>query len=193
MKRVEISARRLLYDGHFRLRDATYRFEKRNGEMTPELTHLVWDTGNAVAAIVVNRSSGQVVMTRQFRIATHDQGPGWMVEIAAGGIHTDESPEQAVRREIVEELGFEVEELRRIGTYYIAPGSCSERMHFFFAEVSEASRRSAGGGIDEGEDIEVFELAPWELWKAIEEGRLIDAKSVLAALWLKEHLRQRRC
>ncbi|MBM3504409.1 MAG: NUDIX hydrolase [Alphaproteobacteria bacterium] len=193
MKKVEISARRLLYDGHYRLRSATYRFEKLNGEMSPELTHLVWDTGTAVAAIVLNRSSGRVVLTRQFRIATHDQGPGWMVEIAAGGVHAGETPEHAVRREILEELGFTVDELHRIGVYYVAPGSCSEQMHFFLAEVSDQGRQTRGGGTDEGEDIEVFEVAPWDLWKDMEEGRLRDSKTVLAALWLKERLRGRQC
>ncbi|MSO65807.1 MAG: NUDIX hydrolase [Alphaproteobacteria bacterium] len=193
MKKVDIIARRLLYDGHYKLRDATFRFEQRGGSMSEELHHLIWNTGTAVAAVVVNVSTGRIVLTRQFRIATQEKSPGWMTEIPAGGTHPGENPEAAIRREILEELGCAVDELRRISTFYVAPGSSSEQMHLFYAEVSDDSRRSSGGGVDAGEDIEVVELLPWKLWNEIEEGRLIDAKTLLAAFWLKDHLRQGQC
>ena len=82
--------------------------------------------------------------------------PSWVIEIVAGIIEADESPEDVVRREAVEEAGLEVGELIPIADYLVSPGGTSETMTLFCGRVD---LKDAGGihGLDEEqEDIRVL-------------------------------------
>ena len=62
----------------------------------------------------------------------------------------------------------------------MSPGSVTERLHFFAAEVEPADRVAAGGGsAGEGEDIEVVELPFAAALEAIADGRIVDGKTIL--------------
>ena len=62
----------------------------------------------------------------------------------------------------------------------MSPGSVTERLHFFAAEVDPYDRRAAGGGsFAEGEDIEVVELPLAAALAAIEQGRIVDGKTIM--------------
>ncbi len=120
----------------------------------------------------------------QFRYPTSRHGSGWITEIVAGSLPPDEDPESAIVREIREETGYEVDELRHVLTFYVSPGGTSERVFLFHAVVrgEPEPARGVGRGVGE-EDIRVLELAPSELWEELRAGRLDDGKTVLALLW----------
>ena len=62
----------------------------------------------------------------------------------------------------------------------MSPGSVTEKLHFFVAEYDASMRVSDGGGLaDEGEEIEVMELALSEALAMIADGRIIDAKTIM--------------
>jgi ADP-ribose pyrophosphatase len=108
-----------------------------------------------------------------------------MLEIVAGGLDRDETPELAIKREIREETGYDVLELELITSFYVSPGGTSERVHLFYAEVSGTSAtdgRSFGTGGDE--DIAVVELSSQQLWEEFTGGRLLDGKTIIALLRL---------
>lgn len=62
----------------------------------------------------------------------------------------------------------------------MSPGSVTEKLHFFIAEYSPENRVSAGGGIEaEGEDIEVLEMPIADALAAIDNGLIIDGKTIM--------------
>ncbi|WP_291315100.1 NUDIX hydrolase [Desulfuromonas sp.] len=63
------------------------------------------------AAVLPLLENGEVVLIRQFRPA----GGGMVVEIPAGRLEPDESPEACVRRELVEEVGYRAARVEKLG------------------------------------------------------------------------------
>jgi NUDIX domain len=84
--------------------------------------------GDSVAAVVFHRDRRSMGPRVAVSLSTHDKGPGWLPEILAGMIDAGESPEEALRREVREEGGYEIERLDSIGTVYLSPGGSSERI-----------------------------------------------------------------
>jgi ADP-ribose pyrophosphatase len=127
------------------------------------------------------------VLVNQFRYPTLAKGPGWLTEIVAGGLDADETPESAIAREVREETGHEVHELEPIATFFASPGGCSERVFLYYGEIDGAERTAAPKGrLGVGdEDIQVVERTAAELWDDLRAGRLQDAKTIIALLWLK--------
>ncbi len=67
----------------------------------------------------------------------------------------------------------------------MSPGSVTERLHLFLAEIDEAERLHQGGGnVDEGEDIEVIELRLDDAMAMVAAGEIADAKTIM----LLQHL-----
>jgi ADP-ribose pyrophosphatase len=102
-------------------------------------------------------------------------------------VDAHEQPEEAVKREIHEEIGYQVSELTPIANFYVSPGGSSERIYLYYAEVRNADHVSAGGGLaSEHEDIELVEVSFDELWDALNRGEIRDAKTLIAVQWLRQ-------
>lgn len=188
-KRVEIIGTRRLFDDFFKVDEAILRHETRDGEMSPPMRRLNLERGDGVAAVLYRPDSRTVVLVRQFRYPAHVRGDGWLLEVVAGMLDKDEPPQETMRREIVEETGYQVKELQPISTFYSSPGGSSERIFLFYGEVDEQAVRAAGGGLDEEhEDIEVVEIGAEEIWQKLDRGEIADAKTLVALMWLRRRL-----
>ncbi|GCE23746.1 NUDIX domain-containing protein [Dictyobacter kobayashii] len=186
-KKVEIVEQKLLLDDFFKIEEVHVRFRRFDGKMSEPVRRLVLERGDAVGALLVNTDTQKVLMTNQFRYPTYQKGPGWLHEVVAGMIDEHEQPEQAVRREIHEEIGYEVHALTPIATFYVSPGGSTERIFLFYAEVTNADRISNGGGLaSEHEDIELIEVSFDELWDVLKKGEIRDAKTLIAVQWLQQ-------
>jgi nudix-type nucleoside diphosphatase (YffH/AdpP family) len=185
MKRVEILSHRRLFDDIFKIDEASVRFERVDGSISPPVRRLVFERGDSVAAVVFVRDTQALVLTEQFRFPTHDKGPGWLLEIIAGTVDAGETPEAALRREIEEELGYRVGHVEPIATFYPSPGGSSERIWLYYVETIQADRVSAGGGVAaEHEDIRVLTMSRDEAREALADGRFADAKTLIGLQWL---------
>jgi nudix-type nucleoside diphosphatase (YffH/AdpP family) len=170
---MQIVHRERAYDGHFKLNKLTLKTQE--GE---ELPREQFAPGHAVAALVFDTEHQQYVLTRQFRVGAERE----LLEIAAGMIDKDESPETAVRREIHEELGYDIDQLTEIVTMWPSPGTSSETIVVYYAEVSRQTGQ--GGGLaDEHEQIEMVRLSREELAKE----KMQDAKTMIAVQWAQLH------
>jgi ADP-ribose pyrophosphatase len=185
MQRVVVHDKRRVFDGFLKIDEAVVSYESAEGSMVGPVRRLSLERGDSVAAVVFQRDRRCIVLARQFRYPTHDKGPGWLDEILAGMIDAGESPEDAIRREVREESGYEIERLESIGTFYLSPGGSSERVILHYAEVSDASRLGPGTGqIEEGESIVVVEAPLDDLMRDVAAGRVADAKTLVGLLWL---------
>src|SRR5580658_8353983 len=104
--RVEIHSRRRVFDGFFKIEEAELEYELFDGTMTPSLKRLVFERGDSVAALVYHREENRFL--RQFRFPTYEKGQGWLTEVVAGMQEHGEPAEDALKREILEEIGYEV-------------------------------------------------------------------------------------
>ncbi len=190
MRNVEIQSKRTVFDDKFKIDEATLRFQKFNGQMSDTVRRLVFERGDSAAALLFNKDTQKAMLIEQFRYPAYEKGPGWIREVVAGVIDQNEQPEETIRREIREEIGYEVREpLTHIATFYVSPGGTSERNMLYFAEVSNADRVSAGGGkVSEHEDIELVEMTLPELWQALDNGDIVDAKTLIAVQWLRNRV-----
>jgi ADP-ribose pyrophosphatase len=193
MKAVVVESKRRLLDDFFKIDEVLLRFEKFDGQMSPVVRRLILDRGDAVAALVFNTTTQRLIFVNQFRCPTVEKGPGWVSEIVAGMVDADESPEAAVRREILEEVGFNVATLERISSFYVSPGGSTERVFLYYAEVDDAGKVEAGGGVDaEHEDIELVELDIAAALREAEAGGIVDAKTILALYWFENRMSKER-
>ena len=100
-----------------------------------------------------------MVLTRQFRLPAYLAGHDDLLIEAAAGMLDDESPEERIRAEAEEEIGYRLHDVRKVFEAFMSPGAVTEKLHFFVAEYDASMRVGSGGGLaDEGEDIEVLEL-----------------------------------
>ena len=156
----------------------------------------VLNTTNSVAAIVKDINKNKYIFVEQYRAGAE----GLMVEVVAGGIEKGETPEEAIKREVMEETGYKVDFSTPIYDFYYSPGKSTEICSMFYVEVSE--QINEGGGIG-GENINLVEVeklglngklfftVPMAELKEYDDNnlippyQLIDAKSIIAVNWME--------
>jgi 8-oxo-dGTP pyrophosphatase MutT (NUDIX family) len=130
------------------------------------------------AAGVVAHDDTHLYLVRQPREALDDPD---FLEIPAGRLDQEgESPLEAAKRELAEEIGKAAERWETITSYVSSAGMSDEVVHVFHATgLSDA-------GEAEAEENERIEIVPWpldDLDGAIAATR--DSKTLIGLLWLK--------
>jgi nudix-type nucleoside diphosphatase (YffH/AdpP family) len=146
----------------------------------------IHDHGNAAAILLYDPARKSVVLVRQLRVPVYlNGGEGWMIEIPAGLLDGDH-PAEAIAREAMEETGYLVENAEYIFDAYMSPGTLTERVSFFAAEIDLTKKLGEGGGLPhEGEDIEVLELPLEAAVSMIASGEICDGKTIMMLQWAK--------
>jgi nudix-type nucleoside diphosphatase (YffH/AdpP family) len=187
--RVRIVGEKILCDDYYPLKKVSYE-QLRSGGGWQAQEREVYDAASGAAVLLYNRERRSVVLTRQFRLGARLSPPignsdGFLLE-ATAGVLDGAPPEQRVTLEAREETGYEIAHLEPVMQLFVSPGSLTERIHLFTAEYDPAKRSGPGGGKpEEGEDIEVVELAFDDALAMIETGDIVDAKTVLLLLHLE--------
>jgi GDP-mannose pyrophosphatase NudK len=176
--KIEVIKNKILSENWFVLRNFTYDLTANDGS-TIRHKREVYDRGNGATILLYNREKNSVILTRQFRIATFVNGneTGMLIETCAG-LLDDDSPEDCIRKEAIEETGYEVGHVEKLYEMYMSPGGVTELIHFFAAEYNDSLRANAGGGVDD-EDIDVMEIPFPKAWAMVKEGRIKDGKAVM--------------
>src|SRR5687768_15759743 len=122
--------------------------------------------------VVAIDSEGRLVLVRQYRHATAEV----LLETPAGSVDPGATAEEAVNRELAEEAGLCAREVVPLGSFYLAPGWCTEYMHAYLArDLYEATVEA-----DEDERIDVVRLPVAEWERRIAAGEIRDCKSIAA-------------
>jgi nudix-type nucleoside diphosphatase (YffH/AdpP family) len=188
VRRVIIDRTKRILDDFFKVDEAFLRYERFDGTMSPVVRRLNFERGDSVAALIFKPETKRIILVNQFKYPTYEKGSGWITETMAGMIDKDEDPETAVRREILEETGYDLRTLEHISTFYVSPGGSSERIVLYYAEVDDRKITAGGGLAAEGEDIINVELSIEDALKQIDSGEIADAKTIVAILWLRNRI-----
>lgn len=128
--------------------------------------------GNAVA-ILARRPDGKFVFVKQYRKAAEEA----LIEVIAGGLEAGEDPIEGAKRETAEETGYDVTSIKFLTTIICTPGYCEERIHIYFAELSETAH---GQDQDPDENVYPVILSEAEVEDGIRNETIFDAKTLAA-------------
>ncbi|MBN1586164.1 MAG: NUDIX hydrolase [Candidatus Omnitrophica bacterium] len=117
-----------------------------------------------------------VILVRQHRVAPD----GWIYEIPAGTLDPGETPEQCACRELAEEIGFSPKRVKKVLEFYPSPGFNTEIMYLYLATELEPALAK----LDEDEHLEPVRLSVKEALRMLDQGEIVDAKTLIALYWL---------
>ena len=182
---IRILKEEVLSDDWARLTKYTILYRRRDG-VTETQIRQVYDRGHGAAILPYDTARRTVLLVRQFRMPAYLTGhPEPLIE-ACAGLLDENDPETAIAKEAEEELGYRVHQPKMVFAPYMSPGSVSERLYHFVAEYSPSDRIAEGGGAaHEGEDIEVLEPTIDEALAMIDDGRIIDGKTILLLQYVR--------
>jgi ADP-ribose pyrophosphatase len=145
-----------------------YRVGYPNGE---EKERIILEHPNSAAALPL-LPGGWVLLVRQYRAAAGRE----TLEIPAGKLDPGETPEEAIRRELFEETGYQAGKLTHLRSYYPSMGISDEIIHVFRAD--DLTPVGSLSGDETG--LEPVILSLEEVRKKIEGGEILDSKTIIA-------------
>lgn len=110
----------------------------------------------------------KVIMIRQYR-----HGLGVIsTELPGGVIDENETPEQAIARELKEETGYVFDAIEKMGKVAPNPATSNNYMHMF---IAKGGKKVAEQSLDATEDVEVLILSIEEVKQMLKENKIIQS------------------
>ena len=185
---VELIGREVVHDGYFRLDRYRLRHRQFAGGFGPGLTREILERGRVAAVLPVDPVRDRVVLIEQFRPGAWAAGrEPWLLECVAGVMEPGETPEALARREALEEAGCVVTDLVPIATFLTSPGATTETVRLFCGRVDSEGVGGLHGLAEEGEDIRVAVMPVEDAVALLDEGRIVNAKTIIALQWIARH------
>ncbi|MDN3724537.1 NUDIX hydrolase [Aequorivita sp. SDUM287046] len=179
--KYNISEEKIVFDDHYKIVKAKITYDTFRGKKITA-NRLAFERGDSVAVLLLEKESQSVLLTQQFRYPGCKAHNPWLCEIPAGSIDKNESPENCAEREVMEELGYKINQPKLINTFYSSPGASTERIFLFYSEISEKDKVGIGGGnAGEKEDIRLLKIPVSEIPSEIL--KIKDAKTIVALQW----------
>lgn len=117
----------------------------------------------------------KIVLVSQYRFPLKKE----TLEIPAGKVEKNESPQKAAKRELLEETGFIAKNLEKICKFYPTPGYSNECLWLFRAKNLKKDIQR----LEKGELIKKINLVePKKALSLIKRGKIQDGKTILAIL-----------
>jgi ADP-ribose pyrophosphatase len=124
------------------------------------------------AALIIPFIGKKIVFIRQYRGVIGK----YIWELPAGTLAFGETPYACAKREVIEETGYSVKNLKRIGMIYTTPGFCNEKIIIFKAECDKKRETQQ----DPDEIISAKSLSKEQVRRLFKQGRIIDSKTIAA-------------
>ena len=141
----------------------------------------VWDfiEHKGAAAVVPVTSDGKILMVRQYRNALER----YTLEIPAGAVnYLGEPKEECAARELEEETGYRAGKLEWLMNVNTTVAFCNELIGIYVAQDLIPTSQH----LDEDEFLQVCKMKLSTLISKIMSGEIKDAKTIVAAMKLKE-------
>jgi len=158
---------------------------RRHDGIVLSLARDVLHVGKVIGVLAVDPARNVVVLIRQFRLAAHlAMGLGEQTEIVAGHVEAGEAPQEAARRECVEEIGVEPQSLHLLFHFLPAPGVNDEYTAMFLGVVDSTKVPERAGAAHESEDTQPLCVDIDVALAALADGRLHNGYLIMALQWL---------
>lgn len=182
-RKVRVLKSETLYKRFIHLQRLTVEHETLDGG-NQTVEREIHDHGNAATILLYDPARKTLVLVRQLRIPpTLNHDDGFLIETPAGLLEGDD-PTSAIIREAMEETGYRIDRAEYLFDAYMSPGTLTERVSFFAAEIDATMKTGKGGGLaEEGEDIEILEVPLKDAYAMIGTGRIADGKTIMLLQW----------
>lgn len=182
---VKIISKEILFQSFFSM--VKYRFKHKlfAGGWSEVIEREMFERGHAAAILPYDPVTDQVVIIEQIRVGALEHARPWQLEIVAGMIASQESAQEVVRREAVEEAGIDIGMIEKVTSYYPSAGGCSERLDVYVGQVDATTAHGVHGLDYEGEDIRVHVVSRQQAYQWVVEGKFENGASIIALQWLE--------
>jgi nudix-type nucleoside diphosphatase (YffH/AdpP family) len=162
-----------------KLEKVTFNYVRANGQIQT-LTREIYHVDDGATVLLYNRLQRTVILVRQFRLPAYLRGThGHLLETPAG-LLDGAAPLERMKLEVEEETGYRISTMEKVFDAIMVPGCVTHVVHFFIAPYLAEDRVGLGGGIaGEGEEIEVVEMTIEEAVRSIENGQIVDGKTIM--------------
>lgn len=171
------------------LLEINYDFQFEDGTWK-RVSRESYDRGHGCGILLYNAENGTVILTKQFRMPIYHTkaDEGMSIEVCAGAIDKNETPESTIVREVEEEVGYKIKQVKQVMEAYTSPGALTEKMYLFVGRYSDAMKVNEGGGVaSEHEEIEVMELPFSKAVEMVSLGEIMDAKTIMLLQYAQIH------
>ncbi len=185
---VEITSREFLFRGFIQVEKVGLRHRQFEGTAyTPVIQRELIHRPEAAGVLIYDDQQQKFALIEQFRVgALDDTHSPWQLEVIAGVLDGDESPESCIQRESLEESGCEIFDLQHLFSFYPSAGACSEFFHLYAAQAHLPQEGGIFGMPDEGEDIRLHLFDYADIARLLRQGRLCNAPVIMALQWLQQ-------
>ena len=184
---ITVAAQREPYARFFAVEEYDLTHRRFDGSFSPQITRAVFISGDAVTVLPYDPVRDRVLLIEQFRAGPFARGDAqpWQLEAIAGRIDPGEAPQDAARREAVEEAGLTLGALLDVAQYYPSPGVFAEYLYSYVA-ITDLPDGAAGvfGVAGEAEDIRGHLMGFDDLMALVASGEVANAPLILTAYWL---------
>lgn len=133
----------------------------------------------AVAVIPITEDN-KIIMVKQYRKSVEQ----YLLEVPAGKLEIGEKPLECAKRELLEETGYESNNIKYLFKFFTSPGFSNESISIFVAkDLIKGIARP-----DEDEYIEIEKYDIDELIEMINEEKIKDAKTIISILYIRDYL-----
>lgn len=127
--------------------------------------------------IAVRDDDGYFYVVKQYRYALKKE----MIEFCAGKAEESEDLFETVKREVKEELGFDLKNVIKLGVIIPTCGYCDEELSLFYGEVLNKGEQH----FDDDEYLNVEKYKIEDIEKMIDDGTIDDGKTIATMYYLK--------
>jgi nudix-type nucleoside diphosphatase (YffH/AdpP family) len=185
MKEVKILSRNKVYNGFFGVDELEFQF----GDNPERVKRSMVATRFACGILLHNIDKNTLVFSKQYRMGAIDHENPYVIEMPAGIRDNNEDVETCARREVMEETGYGLLSLEKIGSFYASPGYTNEKIDLLYGKTASHLKHAQGGGMaDEHEYIQILEIPYHEAINMFDSGEICDGKTAIALLWLARRL-----
>ncbi len=157
-----------------------------NNDQTIRRDKILKNGEDGSAAIIVPiTTSGEIILSVEPRVFTK-RTVG--VDLPAGYIEQGEHPENAARRELLEETGYSPSQMIKLGSFYQDQGCSAAYNHYFIAKdcIKVSDQK-----LDEGEFVKYFICTYEEALELIEMNYIEGLNSAYALEKAKQYVKRR--